>query len=137
MFPTYDKSLWIHENSIRIWLFKNFVWKLLLYFVLIWRASVKYNIKHYRLQVWCLQILLISLLPIPPKWTLIDIQNIFFQFLWNNKWNKDKRKIIMTNNEKGELKLPHIESYCCALKIYWIHKLLLWPFSMETLYKWI
>jgi len=59
---------------------------------------------------WCLQTLLLSLLPIPPKETLIEIENIFFQFLWNNKRDKEKRKIIMTNYAEAELKLPHIES---------------------------
>ena len=67
----------------------------------------------------------ISVLPNPPKETLIDIQNIFFRFLWNNKRDKIKRKVIMNNYEEGGLKLPHIESYCYALKMSWIQKLLI------------
>jgi hypothetical protein len=66
----------------------------------------------------------LSVLPNPPKETLIDIQNIFFRFLWNNKRDKIKRKVIMNNYEEGGLKLPHIESYCYALKMSWIQKLL-------------
>ena len=53
----------------------------------------------------------LSALPNPPKETLIDIQNIFFRFLWNNKRDKIKRKVIMNNYEEGGLKLTHIESY--------------------------
>jgi hypothetical protein len=30
----------------------------------------------------------------------------------------------MNNYEEGGLKLPHIESYCYALKMFWIQKLL-------------
>jgi hypothetical protein len=66
----------------------------------------------------------LSVLPIPPKETLIDIQNIFFRFLWNNKRDEIKRKVIMNNYEEGGLKLPHIESYYYALKMSWIQKLL-------------
>jgi hypothetical protein len=66
----------------------------------------------------------LSVLPNPPKETLIDIQNILFRFLWNNKRDKIKRKVIMNNYEEGGLKLPHIESYCYALKMSWIQKLL-------------
>jgi hypothetical protein len=64
----------------------------------------------------------LSVFPNPPKETFIDIQNIFSRSIWNNKRDKIKRKVIMNNYEEGGLKLPHIESYCYALKMYWIQK---------------
>ena len=66
----------------------------------------------------------LSVLPNPPKETSIDIQNIFSRSIWNNKRDKIKRKVIMNNYEEGGLKLPHIESYCYALNMSWIQKLL-------------
>jgi hypothetical protein len=39
----------------------------------------------------------ISVLSNPPKETFIDIQTIFFRFLWNNTREKIKRKDIMNN----------------------------------------
>ena len=66
----------------------------------------------------------LSVLPNSPKETFIDIQNIFFRFVWNNKRDKIKLKVIMNNYEEGGLKLPYIESYCYALKMSWIQKLL-------------
>jgi hypothetical protein len=66
----------------------------------------------------------LSVLPNPPKETSIDIQNIFSRSIWNNKRDKIKRKVIMNNYEEGGLKLPHIVSYCYALNMSWIQKLL-------------
>jgi hypothetical protein len=64
----------------------------------------------------------ISVLSNPLKKTFIDIQSIFFLFLWNNTREKIERNVIMNNLEEGGLKLPHIESYCYALKMSWIQK---------------
>jgi hypothetical protein len=48
----------------------------------------------------------------------------FSRSIWNNKRDKVKQKVNMNNYEEGGLKLPHIESYCYALEISWIQKIL-------------
>ena len=45
-------------------------------------------------------------------------------FVWDEKPDKIKRNVIINNYEEGGLKLPHIESFCKALKMSWLHKLL-------------
>jgi hypothetical protein len=45
-----------------------------------------------------------------------EIQDIFYKLLWDGKPDKFKRNVIINNYEEGGLKLPHIESFCKALK---------------------
>ena len=52
------------------------------------------------------------------------LQNIFFRFLWNSKPDKIKRSVIIDPYETGGLKMPQVESFCKALKMAWINKLL-------------
>ena len=53
-----------------------------------------------------------------------EIQDIFYKFLWDGKPDKIKRNVIINNYEEGGLKLAHIESFCKALNMSWLHKLL-------------
>ena len=66
----------------------------------------------------------LTTLPNPPSDILNDIQNTFFRFLWDGKPDRVKRKVIINNIEEGGLKFIHIESFCKALKMSWVHKLL-------------
>jgi hypothetical protein len=52
------------------------------------------------------------------------IQDIFFNFLWNNKVEKVKRNTVIGNYEDGGLKMPHVLSFVHALNISWITNLL-------------
>ncbi len=66
----------------------------------------------------------LTVLPNPPDTVLKEIQNIFFNFLWNGKPDKIKRSVIINDFEEGGLKLPDIVSFCYSLKFSWLHKLL-------------
>jgi len=67
----------------------------------------------------------LTVLPNPPEWVIKEIQDIFFyKFLWNGKKDKIKRTVMINGYEEGGLKMPHIKSLCCALKMTWINKLL-------------
>ena len=66
----------------------------------------------------------LTVLPNPPKEIIDEIEKTFFSFLWNNKPDKIKRRVIINNYDKGGLKMPHIESFSMSLKITWINKLL-------------
>ena len=65
----------------------------------------------------------LTVLPNPPSRILTEIQNMFFSFLWNGKPDKVKRKVMIGPYENGGLKMPHILSFCQALKMTWINKL--------------
>ena len=50
------------------------------------------------------QLLLINLKPIPapPKNTMIQINKLIFEFMWNGKPDKIKRNIMLPAKEHGE-----------------------------------
>ena len=53
---------------------------------------------------------------------LADIQKIIFAFIWNNKPDKIKRKILFLPKEKGGLGLKNLVLMFKSLKIAWIHR---------------
>ena len=53
----------------------------------------------------------LPVLPNPPYSTLNDIEEIFYQFVWNEKKDKIKRYVIINEYEEGGLKRPHIQSF--------------------------
>ncbi len=63
-------------------------------------------------------------LPNPPANFFKRLNSTFYNFIWNNKPDKIKRSIIISNFEEGGLKMIHIESFSKSLKMYWIQKLL-------------
>ena len=67
---------------------------------------------------------ILTVLTSPPVQVMKEIQDIFYKFLWNGKPDKIKRNVIINNYEEGGLKLLHIESFCKALEMSWLHKLL-------------
>jgi hypothetical protein len=66
----------------------------------------------------------LTVLPNPPEWVIKEIQDIFYNFLWNGKNDKIKRTVMINGYEEGGLKMPHIKSFYCTLKMSWINKLL-------------
>ena len=60
---------------------------------------------------------IITVLQNPPVQVIKEIQDIFYNCLWDGKPDKIKRNVIINNYEEGGLKLSHIESFCKALKI--------------------
>jgi hypothetical protein len=67
----------------------------------------------------------LTVLPNPPE--LGNNRNtghFFYNFLWNGKNAKIKGTVMINGYEEGGLKMPHIKSFCCTLKMSWINKLL-------------
>ena len=58
----------------------------------------------------------VTVLPDPPIHIVKQIQDIFFNFLWNNKVDKVKRNTVIGNYEDGGLKMPHVLSFVHAFK---------------------
>ena len=53
-----------------------------------------------------------------------EINTIFYKFLWNDKGDKIKRKIMITDYSEGGLKMIDIASFNQSLKATWIQKYL-------------
>jgi hypothetical protein len=45
-----------------------------------------------------------------------------YNFLWNGKKDKIKCTVMINGYEEGGLKMQHIKSFCCALKMSLINK---------------
>ena len=67
---------------------------------------------------------ILTLLPNPHVQITKAIRDIFYKLLWDGKPDKIKRHVIINNSDEAGLKLPYIESFCTALKMSWLHKLL-------------
>ena len=63
-------------------------------------------------------------LPDPEKNFFKELEIIFFKFLWGRGGDKVKRTVMMNSLEDGGLRVPHVLSFCKALKFVWIQKLL-------------
>ena len=53
-----------------------------------------------------------------------EINTIFYKFLWNDKGDKIKRKIMINDYSEGGLKMIDIASFNKSLKATWIQKYL-------------
>ena len=65
-----------------------------------------------------------TVLPTPSEQVLKDIERVFFVFIWDKKGDKIKKNVIMNQKIEGGLQMPHITSFCAALKIAWLKKIL-------------
>ncbi len=63
-------------------------------------------------------------LPNPTENFFQKLNTICYNFIWNNKPDKIKRKIMISDFSEGGLKMVHLESFSKSLKMYWINKLL-------------
>jgi len=66
----------------------------------------------------------LSVLQHPSSESLKEIENIFFNFLWNGKRDRIKRDVLINDFSEGGLKMVHIESFSKSIKMPWLHKLL-------------
>lgn len=77
------------------------------------------------------------LLPNPPNNEVKQLQNKCFEFVWDKKPDKIKRKYSIQKIENGGIGLPDVNVFIQALKLSWIRKLLLkntkWKIILETL----
>ena len=62
---------------------------------------------------------------LPSNYSVInEINTLFYQFLWNGKGDKIKRKIMINDYCEGGLKLIVLISFNKSLKTSWIQKYL-------------
>ena len=67
---------------------------------------------------------LLSVLPAPPKTFRIKLENVFKNFLWNNKKRRLSYQQLCKGVDEGGIKLTHIDTLTHSLKIAWIKRLL-------------
>ena len=65
-----------------------------------------------------------TVLPSPPEQILKELEKISFSFIWDKKEDKIKRNVIVNRKNEGGLQMPHISSFCAALKVAWLKKVL-------------
>ena len=65
----------------------------------------------------------LTVLPDPPLEIISEIQLDFLIFLWSGKSGKIKRNILIGDFSQGGIQMPHILSFCHALKFSWVKKL--------------
>ena len=73
---------------------------------------------------------LFILLPNPPDKFLDALQKCCYQFVWNKKPDKIKRKTAHKNIKHGGLGIPNLRKFVAALKLSWIRKF------QQTNHKW-
>jgi hypothetical protein len=65
---------------------------------------------------------LFSSLPDPPHETLTELDELFFNFVWNGK-SKISKKILIKEYTEGGLKMIDIRSFIISLKCTWIRRM--------------
>ena len=63
-------------------------------------------------------------LPSPKPSTIIQLEETFKNFLWNNKIPKFRKEILETLSNLGGLKLTNLQKFDFALKISWVKRLM-------------
>ena len=53
-----------------------------------------------------------------------EIDKLFYQFLWNGRGDKIKRKVMITDYRDGDLKMTDLISFNKSLKAPWVKKYL-------------
>lgn len=59
-----------------------------------------------------------------PANIISKLKSVFFKFLWGNKTEKIKRKILINTIEDGGINMVDVDSFCNMLKIKWAKQLL-------------
>ena len=65
-----------------------------------------------------------SILPNPELSFFQDLQNILFNFLWDDKQDRIKRNVLYSSYREGGLQIPHVKSICFSLKCTWVKRFL-------------
>ena len=63
-------------------------------------------------------------LPAPPNGLIKELENMFYNFLWNSGPDRTKRKIIVKNIACASLKMVELKSFIKALKVSWFRRIL-------------
>ena len=75
---------------------------------------------------------LLAVLPTPKRKYMDEINNIFINFIWNNKTPKIQYNILVQDFHLGGLKMIHLNSFCKASKLTWIKRL----YTAESVNPW-
>ena len=67
---------------------------------------------------------ILATLPIPNKKFLTELQTILYKFLWDNKPDKVKRKIINEPIKNGGLNMPDLNKLMLSIKTSWFRRLI-------------
>lgn len=67
---------------------------------------------------------LFTCLPDPPNETIIILEKLIFNFIWDGKPDKINRKQIAQHKCFGGLKMTNLINFIKSLKISWIRRLL-------------
>lgn len=76
---------------------------------------------------------LIIALPNPPSCYMKELEQLFFNFIWNNKPPRVAKKCITQNYEDGGLRMIDLNNLCTSLKITWIRRFLNYTSSWKSL----
>lgn len=67
---------------------------------------------------------LLTALPNLPRKRLVDLNSMFFNFIWDGKPDKIKRSTLIGDFSQGGLRMIHLESFNTYLKLGWIKRYL-------------
>ena len=70
---------------------------------------------------------LILSLPKPSEKITKDIQNLFYNYLWNGGPDKIKRSVVIQNYDRGGLRMIDADSFNNFLKLSWLQRMLILP----------
>ena len=77
----------------------------------------------------------LTVLHTPEKLYIMNIQSIFYDFLWDSKPDKIARNLIIQDYPDGGLKMIDIESYIHGLKAAWVKRLKFSNSAISQLYE--
>ena len=66
------------------------------------------------------QILYVMNMLFVPKWVIVKSEKILYNFLWNDKPEKIRRKTICAQIDKGGLKMVNIDIMIKSMKLSWL-----------------
>ena len=59
-----------------------------------------------------------------PQHILVQLNRLFYSFIWDGGPDKVRRKCIITSMDEGGLSMLHMESQAAALKAAWVSRLI-------------
>jgi len=65
-----------------------------------------------------------AVLPSPSEIFFKELDRIFYNFIWNSKVDRIKRRTLIATYNNGGLNMVDSRSQCKALKVKWLHKLM-------------
>ena len=86
-----------------------------------WDFTLKVKGKITIIKSLCIsQILYVMNMLFVPKWVIVKSEKILYNFLWNDKPEKIRRKTICAQIDKGGLKMVNIDIMIKSMKLLWL-----------------